>query len=141
MIRLRSTHNDHLASLSSRTTPQPATIEGGAHARYSVDDMSTKNPPETHPHGDELPRPADDSDQSDRGRIRPLGDRTSPLPLVLSVPQAAAILGISKDLAYDLTARGELPSLRFGRRIVVPTKPLLTLLNGEGAPLFPQRSA
>ena len=77
----------------------------------------------------------------DRGRIRPLENRTSPLPLVLSVPQAAAILGISKDLVYDLTARGELPSLRFGRRVVVPTKPLLTLLNGEGAPFFPQRSA
>jgi excisionase family DNA binding protein len=103
--------------------------------------MNTENPPETHQDGDDQPHPADDSHQSDRGRIRPLGNRTSQLPLVLSVPQAAAILGISKDLAYDLTARGELPSLRFGRRLVVPTRPLLKLLNGEGAPLFPQRSA
>ena len=34
--------------------------------------------------------------------------------LVLSVAEAAAMLGISKDLAYDLIARGELPSLRLG---------------------------
>jgi excisionase family DNA binding protein len=74
-------------------------------------------------------------------RIRLLGSPTPPLPLVLSVPQAAAILGISKDLAYDLTARGELPSLRFGRRVVVPTKPLLALLNGGGVPVTPERSA
>jgi excisionase family DNA binding protein len=40
--------------------------------------------------------------------------------LVLSVPEAAAILGISKALAYELVARKELPSLRLGRRIVVP---------------------
>ncbi|MGO9559896.1 MAG: helix-turn-helix domain-containing protein [Acidimicrobiales bacterium] len=35
---------------------------------------------------------------------------------------------MSKDLAYDLVARGELPSLRLGRRIVVPTKALLELV-------------
>jgi excisionase family DNA binding protein len=140
MIRLRSTQNDRPTSVPPQTPRHPATIEG-AQAHRSVDDMNTENPPETHQHGDDQPHPADDSDQSDRGRIRPLGNRTSQLPLVLSVPQAAAILGISKDLAYDLTARGELPSLRFGRRLVVPTRPLLKLLNGEGAPLFPQRSA
>ncbi|MGO9558272.1 MAG: helix-turn-helix domain-containing protein [Acidimicrobiales bacterium] len=49
-------------------------------------------------------------------------------PLVLSVCEAAKLLGISKDLAYDLVARGELPSLRLGRRIVVPTKALLELV-------------
>jgi excisionase family DNA binding protein len=102
--------------------------------------MSTEQSGGTSRHREERPN-SSESDGPDRDRIRPLENRTSPLPLVLSVPQAAAILGISKDLAYDLTARGELPSLRFGRRVVVPTKPLLTLLNGEGAPFFPQRSA
>jgi len=38
-------------------------------------------------------------------------------PNVLSVPQAAARLGISKDLAYELARRGELPgAFRLGRR-------------------------
>jgi excisionase family DNA binding protein len=102
--------------------------------------MSTEQSGGTNRHREDQPS-SSESGGPDRGRIRPFENRTSPLPLVLSVPQAAAILGISKDLAYDLTARGELPSLRFGRRVVVPTKPLLTLLNGEGAPFFPQRSA
>ena len=30
-------------------------------------------------------------------------------PNVVSVPEAAELLGISKDLAYDLARRGELP--------------------------------
>ena len=38
MIRFRSTHDDHLASLSSRTTQHLATIEA-ASARHSLDDV------------------------------------------------------------------------------------------------------
>lgn len=38
-------------------------------------------------------------------------------PNVLTVLQAAARLGISKDLAYELARRGELPgAFRLGRR-------------------------
>ena len=51
--------------------------------------------------------------------------------LVLSVAEAAALLGISKDLVYDLVARGELPSLRLGRRIVVPRRALIAFLGGD----------
>ena len=39
MIRLRSTHDDHLTSLSSRTTRHLATIEA-ARARHSLDDVA-----------------------------------------------------------------------------------------------------
>jgi excisionase family DNA binding protein len=39
-------------------------------------------------------------------------------------------LRISKDLAYELIARGELPALRLGRRVVVPTKALVELVEG-----------
>ena len=48
--------------------------------------------------------------------------------LVLSVTEAAGLLGISRGLAYELVARGELPSLRLGRRIVVPRRALEGLL-------------
>jgi excisionase family DNA binding protein len=51
--------------------------------------------------------------------------------LVMSVAEAAALLGISRDLAYDLVARGELPSLRLGRRILVPRKALLALVDAQ----------
>jgi excisionase family DNA binding protein len=40
--------------------------------------------------------------------------------LVLSVAEAAEALGVSDDLVYELTERGELPCLRFGRRKVIP---------------------
>ena len=44
--------------------------------------------------------------------------------LALSVEEAAALLGISRDLAYDLVTRGDLPSVRLGRRLVVPRRAL-----------------
>ena len=53
--------------------------------------------------------------------------------LVLSVTEAAGLLGISRGLAYELVARGELPSLRLGRRIVVPRRALEALLEAEVA--------
>lgn len=44
--------------------------------------------------------------------------------LAVSVSEAAGRLGISRTLAYELAARGELPSVRLGRRIVVPVSAL-----------------
>lgn len=51
--------------------------------------------------------------------------------LVLSVAEAAELLGISRTLAYELVARHELPSLRLGGRIVVLRRPLERLLDGQ----------
>jgi excisionase family DNA binding protein len=45
-----------------------------------------------------------------------------------SVTEAAAVLGISRTLAYELVARGELPHVRFGRRVLVPRKALMGLV-------------
>jgi len=44
--------------------------------------------------------------------------------LTMSVSEAADWLGISRAFAYELVARGELPSIRLGRRVLVPTKRL-----------------
>ena len=52
--------------------------------------------------------------------------------LVLTVTEAAAVLGISRAHAYELVARRELPALRLGRRIVVPRRGLERLLDGGG---------
>jgi len=49
---------------------------------------------------------------------------------VVSVPEAAEMLGISRRLAYDLVARGELEALRLGGRIVVLLRPLERMLGG-----------
>ncbi len=48
--------------------------------------------------------------------------------LTLTVDEAAQILGISRALAYELVTRGDIPSLRLGRRIVVPRHALEVLL-------------
>jgi excisionase family DNA binding protein len=49
-------------------------------------------------------------------------------PPTISVEHAAKLLGISRSTAYRAVAAGQLPSLRLGRRIYVPTAPLLTML-------------
>lgn len=46
----------------------------------------------------------------------------------LSVAEAAELLGVSRALAYELVKRGELPSVRLGRRIVVPRRAVEQLL-------------
>jgi excisionase family DNA binding protein len=49
--------------------------------------------------------------------------------LVLTVAEAGELLGISRAFAYELVARGELPSIRLGRRIVVPKTALLAMVS------------
>ena len=52
-------------------------------------------------------------------------------PHVVSVPEAAALLGISKDLAYDLARRGELPgAFQLGRRWRVSLVKLRAAVHG-----------
>ena len=42
------------------------------------------------------------------------------LPLMLSVAEVAAVLGISRAGAYELVHGNEFPALKIGSRIVVP---------------------
>ena len=42
------------------------------------------------------------------------------LPLMLSVPEVAAVLGISRAGAYALARSDGFPALKIGSRIVVP---------------------
>ena len=48
--------------------------------------------------------------------------------LVWTVAEAGRLLGISRARAYELVARGELPHLRLGRRVVVPKHAIEVLL-------------
>jgi excisionase family DNA binding protein len=41
-------------------------------------------------------------------------------PLTLSVEAAAKVLGLSRASAYEAIRTGQIPSLRFGKRILVP---------------------
>ena len=44
--------------------------------------------------------------------------------LLLSVTEAARLLGISRNLAYSLISEGRLPSIRLGRRVLVARQAL-----------------
>jgi excisionase family DNA binding protein len=58
--------------------------------------------------------------------------RRSADPYVVSVPEAAELLGISKDLAYDLARRGDLPgAIQLGRRWRVSLVRLRQALHGS----------
>jgi excisionase family DNA binding protein len=50
----------------------------------------------------------------------------------VSVERAAECLGIGRSLAYEAVRTGEIPSIRVGTRIRVPTAALCRLLQGEG---------
>jgi hypothetical protein len=63
-----------------------------------------------------------------------LADLTGPdAPATITVPQAGAVLGISRGGAYRAAAAGELPVLTIGRRLLVPVGALLTLVGREPA--------
>jgi len=49
--------------------------------------------------------------------------------LTLTVEEAGERLGISRALAYEMARTGQLPTLRFGKRIVVPKKAIETMLD------------
>ena len=54
--------------------------------------------------------------------------------LTLTVEEAAALLGISRNLAYELVAAGRIPSIRLGRRVLVPRRALHHLVDGDRPP-------
>lgn len=50
----------------------------------------------------------------------------------ISVEDAGKLLGMSRPSAYAAARRGEIPVLRFGRRVVVPTAKVLSMLGLGG---------
>jgi excisionase family DNA binding protein len=50
------------------------------------------------------------------------------LPATITVEHAAEILGISRSSAYRAVARGEIPVIRIGRRLLVPAAKFLAML-------------
>jgi excisionase family DNA binding protein len=60
----------------------------------------------------------------------------SELPPTMSVERAAKLLGVSRSVAYRAAASGQLPTISFGRRLLVPTCRLLEML---GLPIQGER--
>lgn len=56
----------------------------------------------------------------------------SDYPVTITVEEAAELVGMSRSAAYRAAARGQLPTLRLGRRLRVPTATLLAMLGLDG---------
>ena len=54
--------------------------------------------------------------------------------LVVTVEEAAGLLGISRGLAYEGVRQGTIPSVRIGRRLLVPLEALTRVLGQAGRP-------
>jgi excisionase family DNA binding protein len=50
------------------------------------------------------------------------------------VEDAARALGVSRSAAYEAVRRGEIPSIRIGHRIVIPTAALRRMLELDPEP-------
>ena len=53
------------------------------------------------------------------------------LPLLIPVPEAAKLIGISRAAAYRLASSGDLPAKRLGRRVYVVSARLREFIETE----------
>ena len=53
-------------------------------------------------------------------------------PLVYSVDEARKLLGISRGLVYQAIHAGQIPSIRVGRRVLIPRAALQRFLDEVG---------
>ncbi len=51
--------------------------------------------------------------------------------LTMSIPEAAALLGCSRNHAYKMVHEGVIPTIKIGRKLVVPKERFLKWVNGE----------
>ena len=59
--------------------------------------------------------------------------------LTVTVGEAARLLGIGRNSAYEAAHRGELPVVFIGKRILVPLAALERLLTGGGQAVTKER--
>ena len=57
-------------------------------------------------------------------RPRPINDNK----LCYTVPEAAQMLGLSRNFVYDLVKQGQLPVVKFGKRLLIPRVALEKIL-------------
>lgn len=51
--------------------------------------------------------------------------------ITLTVEEVASLLGLGRTAAYEAARRGQIPSRRLGRRVVVPVPALLAWLGAD----------
>jgi len=51
--------------------------------------------------------------------------------ITLTIEEAAGVLGLGRTAAYEAARRGEIPTRRLGRRLIVPVPALLAWLGSR----------
>ena len=72
------------------------------------------------------------ANRSGRGRRGLTRYDTIDKRLCVTVPEAAKMLGISRNFCYQLVREGKLPSIRFGKRILISIAALEKMLEEGG---------
>jgi excisionase family DNA binding protein len=72
------------------------------------------------------------------GQKGPIAER-----VVYTVPEAGRLLGLSRNGSYEAAKRGEIPTIRIGRRLLVPKIPFHRMLDaaGTGTTMLAENSA
>jgi excisionase family DNA binding protein len=60
--------------------------------------------------------------------------------LTVTVEEAGRLLGVSRNSAYELARTGQLPTLRLGRRLLVPKAALEKMLAGASQPALTENA-
>jgi excisionase family DNA binding protein len=55
--------------------------------------------------------------------------------LVYTVPEAGRLLGLGRNAAYDAAKRGEIPTVRIGRLLLIPKIPFHRMLGIATTPV------
>ncbi|EAQ35620.1 hypothetical protein NB311A_17629 [Nitrobacter sp. Nb-311A] len=61
----------------------------------------------------------------------------TPAKLTITVPEAAERLGVSRNLAYEAARRGDIPTIRIGKRLLVPTAAFERLFTAPADARYP----
>jgi excisionase family DNA binding protein len=131
-MALSSRQNSPSQGARSRYRPTPA-APGSGPTRPAATTTSTAReeeprwPPDSPPGRSQAQAPTPRSNPEDPGRPGD-GDPLAGLPEVLRVREVAAILRVGRNQLYEAVARGELPAVRIGRTIRIPTTALRDLL-------------
>ena len=70
-------------------------------------------------------------DRNSKSRVIGVGSESTGSTLILTIDEAAVVLRISRQSAYEAARRGEIPTIRLGRRILVPRRALERLIDSD----------
>ncbi len=67
--------------------------------------------------------------QSSAEQAQPM--QSAEIPTTITIQQAGRLIGLSRSAAYRAANRGQIPSMKSGRRWFVPVRPLADMLGLE----------